>query len=129
VGIPECETQAIHVIHNAQPSKHHDATFTLYKTKHTVMTITQPIILSHQSNMILLRFSQSLINYAVYTRLIQSENHKHAVDIIHTVFLVAITIRPQKKIIVIMTETPHTQRDMCEQHQEFVTNAKHPNNP
>jgi len=80
-------------------------------------------VLSHQSNTILLRFSQTVINYVVYTRLIQSENHKHAVNVVNTVFLVAITIRPQKKLTFIMTETPHTQRSMPEQHQAFVTNV------
>ena len=123
MGIPECETQAIHVTHSAQPSKHHDATFAFYKTKDTVTTITQPIVLSHQSNTIFLRFSQTVIDDVVYTHLIQSDNHKHAVDVIHTVFLFAITNRPQKKLTVIMTKTPHTQRGMREQHQAFVTNA------
>jgi hypothetical protein len=68
VGIPECETQAIHIIHSAQPPKHHDATSPFYKTKHTVTVITQPIVLSHQSNTILLRFSQTVINYVVQTQ-------------------------------------------------------------
>jgi hypothetical protein len=85
--------------------------------------ITQPSVLSHQSNTIFLRFSQTIIDYVVYTRLIQLGNHKHVVDVVHTVFLVVITIRPQKKLIVIMTKTPHTQRSMREKHQSFVTNA------
>jgi hypothetical protein len=123
VGIPKCETQAIHVIHSAQPTKHHDATFPLNKNKHTVTTIIQPIVVSHQFNTILLRFSHTVIDYTVYTWLIQSDNHKYAVDVVHTIFLVAITNRPQKKLTIIMTETPHTQRRMHEQHQAFVTNA------
>jgi hypothetical protein len=31
VGIPECENQAIHTTHSAQPPKHHDATSLFYK--------------------------------------------------------------------------------------------------
>jgi len=57
------------------------------------------------------------------TRLIQSDNHKHAMDVVHTVILVAITIRPKNKLTFIMTETPHTQHGMHKKHQEFVTNA------
>jgi hypothetical protein len=62
------------------------------------------------------------------TQLIQSDNHKHAVDVVHTVILVAITIRPQKKLTVTMTiislyrNTTHTC-GMHEQHQAIVTNA------
>jgi hypothetical protein len=58
VVTPECETQAIHIIHNAQPPKHHDAKSPFYKIKHTVTIITQHIMLIHQSNIIFLRFSR-----------------------------------------------------------------------
>jgi hypothetical protein len=51
------------------------------------MEITQPIESSHRFNTILIRFSHTVIDYVVYTWLIQSENRKHAVDVVHTVFL------------------------------------------
>jgi len=105
--------------------KHHDATSPFYKTKHIVTVITQPIVPSHQSNTILLQFGHCNQLCCVQLGLY---NHNHAVDVVHTVILVVITIRPQKKLIITMTiisllETPHTQRGMHEQHQAIVTNA------
>jgi hypothetical protein len=68
VGIPECETQALHIIHSAQSPKHYDAISPFNKIKHTVTVITQSIVLSHQSNTILLQFSPTVINYVVQTQ-------------------------------------------------------------
>jgi hypothetical protein len=94
--------------------------------QHTVMIITQHIVLSYQFNIRLLQFIHTVIKHVVHTQAYSTNKHKDAVDILSTVIQFNSHSAPKKTIVtmtIIYFST--TQRDMCEKHQEFVTNASY----